>query len=169
MVANEDQIESIELFSVPSRPTLAAPAADPPPKLSADRRRTQRQQQFIDAGHHPLLAAMGFKSSRLHPLADETASRTDRKGLPYTCGSCRFRVLVEYHNKSWPKCMAEHWNTVQDAAEVETRTLDQSARISHGGATDVRAWWPACRDYEAGGQVGPDASRVFARPAGGSS
>jgi hypothetical protein len=46
-----------------------------------------------------------------------------------TCGDCVHRVLVDGGNRAWPKC-------------------DAGAR-THGGATDCRAWWPACTRYEA--------------------
>ena len=59
----------------------------------------------------------------LHPAADRTAHRDDGKHLPYRCGSCVHRV-----DRGWPKC--------------DLSTMTSSA------ASDVRAWWPACPQYE---------------------
>jgi hypothetical protein len=56
-----------------------------------------------------------------------------------TCGDCRFRVLVDYHARKWPKC------------ERGPRT--------HGEQTDVRAWWPACPRFEPGDGISDDAAR----------
>lgn len=46
-----------------------------------------------------------------------------------TCGTCIHRIRVTWHVKRYPKC---------DAAGTPT----------HGAATDVRAWWPACSQHE---------------------
>ncbi len=58
---------------------------EPPPPLSADRRRTQRQREAVAAGVHPL---------------------TKQRARPDlgTCGDCRFREVFGYHNRSFPKC-----------------------------------------------------------------
>lgn len=44
-----------------------------------------------------------------------------------TCGDCARRVLLGYHRRTYPKC-EEH-------------------EVTHGAATDVRAWWPACERF----------------------
>ena len=49
-----------------------------------------------------------------------------------TCGECVHRVHYGGHAKDYPKC------------EVGPQT--------HGPKTDVRAWWPACPKFEAGGE-----------------
>jgi hypothetical protein len=59
----------------------------PEPRLSADRRRTLRQREQIDRGHHPL-----------------TGTRT-RPDLG-NCGTCSHRFLQEHHGKSYAKCDA---------------------------------------------------------------
>jgi hypothetical protein len=84
------------------------PAAEPAEKLSPDRRRTARQRARVAAGIHPL---------------------TGRKARPDlgTCGDCSRRVLVHWHNRTYPKC-----------AEGD---------VTHGAGTDVRAWWPACERH----------------------
>lgn len=107
------------LFDMPT----AAP--EPVEKLSADRRRTIRQRQAIANGVHPLASPLG-----IHLLihADETR----------TCGSCAFRHNGNPGNgRSYPKCLWRPGDT------------GGYPRVTGGAATDVRAWWPACRDHEA--------------------
>lgn len=129
---------------------------EPTEHLSPDQKRTVRQRRFIDGGHHPLLAAMLGTGpwSRLHPnAAPEVCSPKAPKGAPYTCGSCRFRQVLDWHSRSYPKCI---FDVIMSGAS----SLDVSPRASHGSATDVRAWWPACRDYEPGDSgLSPDAAR----------
>ena len=60
----------------------------------------------------------------LHERADRTVKAGDPKGLPHTCGSC-----VHRDPHGYPSCV------------IGPR--------SHGAATDVRAWWPACPRWEA--------------------
>ena len=130
------------------------PADPSAPALSADRRRTQKQAAQIAAGTHPLLAVAygSHQASRLHEHALRTATPTDPRGLPFTCGTCSFRKLVSWHRSTYPKCV---WSRGNGLA-----SLNESPRVSHGTATDVRGWWPACPDYEAGDLgMGPDAMR----------
>jgi len=120
---------------------VAAPASSDP-SLSADRRRTLRQREAIDAGRHPLT------KGPLHPFASpETAQPDNPKGQPYTCGSCRFREVISHHNRSYPKCVRDLTYGHHDAAGVY---LSDVAHVSRGPATDVRSWWPSCLGYEAG-------------------
>jgi hypothetical protein len=49
-----------------------------------------------------------------------------------TCGSCRHREIFGHHNRTYPKC-----------------TVNDGVRETHGPASDVRAWWPACQEWEA--------------------
>lgn len=102
------------------------PGFEPPPReppLSADASRTVRQRLAIAAGAHPLSLVVPLA---LHPQAPTDATRDDPPGRPFTCGTCTNRVAYGY-----PKCVA-----------------DGRRRISHGAATDCRAWWPACTDYD---------------------
>ena len=134
----------------------SSPAEPSAPAVSAGRRRTQRQSAQIAAGTHPLLyVAYGSRqAAQLHEHALRTAAPTDPRGLPFTCGTCRFRKLVGWHRSTYPKCVWAPGNACV--------SLDESPRASHGTATDVRGWWPACPDYEAGDSgMGPDAMRVF--------
>jgi len=132
------------------------PGYEPPPVeerekgLSADRRRTMRQREAIRIGIHPLAGG------RIHLLAPLDASPGDPKNLPYRCGSCAWRQVLPYHNKSYPKCM---WPGTQGADDYEEHG---PPRVSHSASSDVRAWWPACRDYTPGDRsVSSDAARCF--------
>jgi hypothetical protein len=98
------------------------PPADPDPGLSAGRRRTARQAGRIIAGLHPL------RHTGLHPAAPTGGAPKGTTAAPFTCGSCAHRVLVGHHTRAYPKC-------------------DLFSR-SHSEASDCRAWWPACTQYE---------------------
>lgn len=91
-----------------------APPPDPDEQLSADRRRTLRQADDIAHRRHPLTRGP------LHPEA--SAYDPGREGAR-RCGNCRF---LEAHGRgrTYFKCGA--------------------ALITHGPATDIRLWWPAC-------------------------
>ena len=108
-------------------------AAEPVEKVSADRRRTLHQRALVEAGVHPL---------------------TGDKARPDlgTCGDCKLRLLVHWRNRTYAKCAR---------GLPEGAPLDEAPFVSHGAATDVRAWWPACPAHELGDPtVGPDAMRV---------
>lgn len=66
------------------------------------------------------------------------------------CGNDPTVVLTaEEQDRTYPKCLFG-----------ETNEDNRPPRASHGGATDVRAWWPACTDYSPGAPtVSPDAAR----------
>lgn len=106
------------LFDLPDGAVIPAVAAAPAEKLSADRRRTIRQAATLAKGWHPL-------GDRLH---SEAAPADDRGAPGRRCATCQFRTLFG----KWPKC-----------------TVDglRSLRMTHGPATDCRAWWPACARY----------------------
>jgi hypothetical protein len=106
--------------------TLPGMPKPPPPPLaaagvSALRRLAQHQARDIQAGHHPLTGGP------LHPQAD----RSGRPGDPQLrCGTCIHRVgMTGESGRTYPKC--------------------DVSKMSHGAATDVRAWWPACTRWEA--------------------
>lgn len=89
--------------------------------LSADRRRTQRQHADVERGVHPLMR------TPLHPDAPTDVKPTDGR-RPVTCGTCTHRSLEVPHFQGWPKCGV--------------------GPVSRSAATDVRAWWPACPQFE---------------------
>lgn len=101
------------------------PAPAPEPKESQGVRRTKRQAADLAAGRHPLT---GFG------LHAEAAPHDDRSAEGRRCGDCGHRELVGRHgNRTYPKC-----------------TVGGGARMTHGEASDVRAWWPACREHAYG-------------------
>lgn len=111
---------------------VAPVVPEPAEKLSGDRRRTRRQAEALAHGRHPLGLVLGC-TIRLHP---DAAPAGDRTAPGLRCGSCRFRELLPYHSRPFPKCTVGH---------IEGRA---NPRITHGVGTDIRRWWPACRDYE---------------------
>lgn len=108
--------------------------AQPESKASAGTRLRLRQAQAVTHGVHPL--GLVFAGMRMHPDADRNATSTDYgRNLPLRCGSCRWREPVGKH--AYPKCLF---------GKMSGRPWP---RVSHGPATDVRAWWPACTEYAA--------------------
>lgn len=110
--------------------TVPTAIMEPGETLSADRRRTLRQARDLTAGRHPLTGG------RLHP---DAAPADDRRAEGARCGTCRFRAVIGYHNRSYGKCL---WPN-PDAAK-----LHDLPRVTHGAATDCRGWWPACTDWQ---------------------
>jgi hypothetical protein len=96
---------------------------EPPEReaLSAGQRLTRRQAEHIRQGIHPLTLAYTLIRP-LHPDADRTRTADSPQNNTPTCGSCDLRTT----GGGYPKC------------------TEPSAPRSHGPATDVRAWWPAC-------------------------
>jgi hypothetical protein len=113
---------------------------EPPPPLSADRRRTQRQAERVAMGVHPLTGG------RLHELASRHRNADAPKNDPFTCGSCWFRDVVSAGNKRFAKCFAGS-------------DTNRAPRATSSVASDVRAWWPACPDYSPGDRISDDAAR----------
>jgi hypothetical protein len=99
--------------------------------VSAGRRLTARQLATLGRGFHPIA-----KGLRLHA---DAAPAGDRRAPGLRCGTCRFRVLQNRGNRSYPKC--------QWPDETTYRFADMP-RVTCGAATDCRAWYPACVDYQ---------------------
>ena len=132
------------------------PLPEPEPELSADQRRTRRQAENVAAGIHPLTRGP------LHPLASRHRGATSPKSDPFTCGSCYFRESLGYHNRSYAKCCLPGPERVYRKGEDGNwrwETVEGTPRATHSAASDVRAWWPACRDYSPGDALSPDAAR----------
>lgn len=113
------------LFDVPADAYLIPPE---PEQLSRSEKRHRLIAKRIAQGMHPL----GYV--RLHP--DAPRGRDDAGPR---CGDCRWRVMVDGHYpKRYPKC---HFPTQQGDKMIHPR--DTGCESS-----DIRAWWPACRDFE---------------------
>lgn len=125
-----------------------SPMPTPDEPLSADRRRTLRQASQVAAGIHPLTGG------RLHSLASRHRDADSPKSDPFTCGSCYFRRVEKYHDRSYPKCWLPN-----PAAGADAPARQIYSRVSNSAASDVRAWWPACPDYSPGDSLSPDAAR----------
>jgi hypothetical protein len=122
--------------------TVELPAPEP---LSADRRRTIRQAEALDHRTHPLSLALGWHI----PLHQQAAPADPRDAPGRRCGNCRLRDQVRYA-RTYAKCV-QGWDGDPQHAPP---------RVTHGPGTDVRAWWPACRDHEYGDpDLSPDAAR----------
>ena len=130
---------------VPLFPGFEPEVREPEPPMSADRRRTMRQAEDVAAGRHPLTRGP------LHELASRHRDASAPKSDPFTCGSCWFRQQFQAGNSKFSKCTFGITN--------EMRYVTDSPRISGSVATDVRAWWPACRDYSPSDRLSSDAAR----------
>ena len=121
------------------------PVTPPAPETaSATVRRTRRQAALLATGRHPLSSPMGI-SLWLH---EEAAPADDRDAPGRRCGNCRFREVLGHHSRSYPKCL------------LPGPVTGTPLRVSHSEASDVRAWWPACRSHEWGDpSVSRDAQR----------
>ena len=146
---NAEMHDDVPLFAGYEPP----PAPEPAAPVSAGRRLTLRQAAMIAVGTHPLTRGP------IHSLASRHRDADAPKDDPFTCGSCYFRNSARYHNQSYSKC----WLPGPDTGEVRdyggVRVTVGYPRVTHGAASDVRAWWPACPDYSPGDSLSPDAAR----------
>lgn len=118
--------EQPSLFDVP------APAPQPPAvKLTPGEALRQRQAEKLLRGLHPLTRD-GWPPILLHRKA---ASAADSQSPGLRCGGCAYRQTITYHDRAYPKC-------------VLPDRRGETSRATHSTASDVRAWWPACQDYE---------------------
>ncbi len=101
-------------------PDLVPAVPEPVEKISAGRRLTMRQKRDVELGRHPL---------------------TGGKARPDlgTCGGCALRSLEFGGARSYPKCI--------QGASLDTTPRPAGPYMTHGPATDVRAWWPACSQF----------------------
>ena len=113
------------LFDVPADAYLIPPE---PEQLTRGEKRKRLVEKRIAQGTHPL----GYVP--LHPDAPR-----ERDGDGPRCGSCQFRVLLSHHDKTYPKC---HFPSQRGDKVIHPR--DTGCESS-----DIRAWWPACRDFQA--------------------
>jgi hypothetical protein len=99
-----------------------------PERLTDGQRRIRRQAALLASRMHPLGAPL-----RLHR---EAAPAADKDAPGRRCGNCVFRQLVNGGNRDYPKCL------------FPSPITGAPVRATHGGASDVRAWWPACTDHQ---------------------
>jgi len=127
--------------------TLFGPDAAPPdPGTSPDRRRTIRQRDAIAGGVHPL--GLVHRGVRIHPDAPRpTGPGGDEPGP--RCGGCVFRQSLGHHDRAYAKCAHGAVEVARTGYPGRPYTTTEYPRASHGAATDVRAWWPACTDWQA--------------------
>lgn len=129
-------------------------------RLSADRRRTLRQAEDITRGQHPLARVLPGSDNHGHlPLHPDAAPADDRRAPGPRCGNCRFRRTRHHHDQAYAKCI---YPGTWGADQYE---LHGPPRVTGGPASDVRSWWPGCRDWEPGDQQLPDAMRWVPDPA----
>jgi hypothetical protein len=102
-----------------------APTPAPQAEESEGVRRTRRQHEHLAAGLHPLTLIL-TRPLRLH---DGAAPADDAQADGHRCGGCAHRTHTSHNGRRYPKCGIP-------------------GRISSGAATDCRAWWPACVDYQ---------------------
>lgn len=100
-------------------------------KLSADRQRTERQAARIRNGVHPLSGDIAGCFLTLHT---EAAPGHDRTAPGRRCGNCTYRQVLGHHDRAYAKCT---WPT----------GARNAPRVTNSAASDIRAWWPACRDH----------------------
>jgi hypothetical protein len=112
------------LFEIPASAYLITPPHDP---LTRGQRRKRLVAERIATGVHPL-----GRPVLLHP--DASRDPENRDDGP-RCGGCAFRVLLTHHDRSYPKC----WYPDLDAYP--------HPRDTHCESSDIRAWWPACREF----------------------
>lgn len=122
-----DLHEHIEQDALPEAPLFEG-FDEPivPVATTTGERRRARQAAAVLAGYHPLHVTIA--GVLLHPDAPTDVAPGTR-GVPLTCGTCVLRVFKHGGAKAYPKCGI-------------------SGRDSHSDATDVKASWPACTDYQ---------------------
>jgi hypothetical protein len=106
-------------------------AAEPPgAKVSDTRKRTARQLRRLAKGTHPIAGL---------PLHQDAAPHDDQQAPGLRCRDCRFHQLMGGHSRAYPKC---YW------PDPNRYKLAELPRVTMGGATDCRGWYPACTDFE---------------------
>jgi hypothetical protein len=120
------------LFPIPGGARVRASTTQNP---AANATLGERQMAKLLRGEHPLTKP-GWPVIRLHPDAPPPGDRTAPGPC---CGTCRFREVLltdGCRGKPVPKC-------------VLPDRYGAAWRATHSDVSDVREWWPACRDYEA--------------------
>jgi hypothetical protein len=101
--------------------------------LSYQRNLTQRQLTALRFGYHPL----GLPPRSVLRLHADAPPADDRAAAGPRCGTCVFRApMAGEHAVTAPKC----WHG--------QRPGHTPPRAAFSAATDCRAWWPACVNYQ---------------------
>lgn len=103
----------------------------PPEELSRGEKRRRLVERRIRNGEHPLGRPVLLRNPE---LKSTTYGVPHESGL--TCGQCKFRVQTSGNQRTYPKC----W---YPSVEKYPHPRDTGCESS-----DIRAWWPACRQYE---------------------
>lgn len=110
-----------------------SPPARGPPRSPPTRSGPRRHAEAIKHRQHPLAVALQTPIP-LHPDAPPNPFARDTPGL--RCGTCKHRAYRGNTSKRYQKC----WLRGGDH--------DMYPRLTGGPGTDIRAWWPACTDYQ---------------------
>jgi hypothetical protein len=124
-------VAELALFEVPDDAYIVPPPPEPPEELTRGERRKRLVATRITSGVHPL-----GRPVLLHPQASRTITEAGHETTLPTCGTCHYRVLLRHHDRTYPKC----WYPDLDAYPHPRDTGCESS--------DIRAWWPACIQYE---------------------
>lgn len=116
------------LFDIPDGARVQKPEPETPGAALRG-----RQLDKLQRGIHPL-SKPGWPPIPLHKDAPPAGDRT---APGPRCGSCRFREVITPYNsrRRFPKCMLPDQH-------------GDAWRASHSVASDVRLWWPGCKDYQ---------------------
>jgi len=122
------------LFEEP--PRLIPPE---PPALTRGERRRRLVATRIATGVHPL-----GRPVMLHPQSSRDPE--DHVTGP-RCGGCIYRQLVKYHDLKYhdrtrPKC----WYPGRGGGVADDYPHPRDTNCE---SSDIRKWWPACREFEA--------------------
>lgn len=123
-------------------------------KAGRTAKRTERQRFLIRHGYHPLSPVVPGRTLPLYPTASRMPHRR-LKGLDAgpKCGNCKFLTRL--------------FEQVDVPGREFKCGYDNGRRVTCGSATDVRLWWPACRDYASdAGEATGRVSEVPGRPDG---
>ena len=131
-----------------AEPLRTVPEVVEPEKMTAGERLRRRQAARIASGLHPL--SMNGAIIRLldgpRPLDKGQAGHAG----PYkSCGDCVFRQAIPGGNRDFPKCVFGARTVTRTWGGPQTYVYTERPRASHSESSDVRAWWPACVNFEA--------------------
>lgn len=141
-----DQVDQLGLFDEPEHAASA-----PPESLTAGERMRRGQATKIRNGLHPL-SGDGKGRAMIRLLPGALRDPDDRTSPGPRCGTCTYREPVHGGARSYPKCLIGTVVTRSPAGDPpgsgEGVRTTYGPRVTHGEQTDVRAWWPACVDYQ---------------------